>query len=326
MRVTHPPELAERPGEGRSVGQDGAVPRLGTCYGFEVISDLSFEYLRDGSGDPLLVEEAAASSFVTTGDPIKSWDPVPGKRSLTQLFRENGSFFVEIGGSHRFRVDPGAGRIRMCASQELRQRELLLWTTPAAIGVTLRGDVAIHAAAVEIAGRAVLLISPSGYGKSTLAAAFFRRGYRVLADDFGCCRAGVEPVVFPGPALLRVSRDVASRLECADTYCAYEGSTKLHLAMAPSRRGDAEPVPLAGIVFLRHSSDAVALEPVPAKIALRDLWAMSFHLPGEGEMARYFRDLADLLARVPAWNLSRDLKWHALDAAVERIVDEVTAE
>lgn len=46
------------------------------------------------------------------------------------------------------------------------------------------GRVALHASAVELAdGQAIAFTGVSGRGKSTLATAFFRAGYRLLSDD-----------------------------------------------------------------------------------------------------------------------------------------------
>ncbi len=47
----------------------------------------------------------------------------------------------------------------------------------------LRGVISLHASAVAVDGRALLLMGPGGSGKSTTAAAFARRGQGILADD-----------------------------------------------------------------------------------------------------------------------------------------------
>jgi dephospho-CoA kinase len=63
------------------------------------------------------------------------------------------------------------------------------------------GDLVLHASAVCIAGRAVLLAGEAGAGKSTLAALLAREGWPVLADD-GVLLEGSAPVLaipsYPG--------------------------------------------------------------------------------------------------------------------------------
>ncbi|MDY6785574.1 MAG: hypothetical protein SW833_23990 [Cyanobacteriota bacterium] len=47
----------------------------------------------------------------------------------------------------------------------------------------LRGFPCLHASSVAIGDRAIAFLGPPGAGKSTLAAAFARRGYPILSDD-----------------------------------------------------------------------------------------------------------------------------------------------
>ena len=47
----------------------------------------------------------------------------------------------------------------------------------------LRGQIPLHASAVDLEGRALLLMGAPGAGKSTTAACFARMGYPLLSDD-----------------------------------------------------------------------------------------------------------------------------------------------
>jgi excisionase family DNA binding protein len=76
------------------------------------------------------------------------------------------------------------------------------------------GREGLHASAVEIDGRAVLLAGDSGRGKSTLAAALCQAGGRLLADDLSIVRLNEEgaPVVEPASSRVWLIRDVASQM------------------------------------------------------------------------------------------------------------------
>lgn len=62
----------------------------------------------------------------------------------------------------------------------------------------LRGYACLHASAVVVDGRALLIGGPSGSGKSTLAASFARAGYAVLSDDVAALKCRRDSVmVYP---------------------------------------------------------------------------------------------------------------------------------
>ena len=77
-----------------------------------------------------------------------------------------------------------------------------------------RGLLPLHASAVELSGRAVLLAGNSGAGKSTLAASLARRGCRVVADDL-CAFSSADSELLIQPAFprLKLWADAARRLD-----------------------------------------------------------------------------------------------------------------
>ena len=95
--------------------------------------------------------------------------------------------------------------------------EVRLFLFGSAFGALLhqRGLFVLHASAIEINKGAVLFVGPSGNGKSTTAAAFHRRRYRVLADDV--CALTLDetdrPVVIPAFPQIKIWSDTAKQLE-----------------------------------------------------------------------------------------------------------------
>lgn len=281
----------------------------GACYGFEVRSALPFVYLREGSGDPLEVAAPAPTGSRPDDRLLVEWRPTPDVPLEAELYSDGLGFRLQIGGGW-FSVEPDACRIEVPADGGLRTEERL-WGIPALLCFLARGDLPLHAAALELDGGAVLVAAPRTYGKTTMAAACHQGGHRVLSEDTSCLRLGPQPAVVPGPAMLRVRPDVAGRLELPRARRVGEDPDRIHFALDDP--GDCAPVPLAAVVFLDESDGPARLEPVDQADAIRDLWALSFRLPTEEDVTRSFAGVTDLAAAVPAFRLRRRLALEELD-------------
>lgn len=144
-----------------------------------VLSDIPLPELPAWSGDdrphdlritvgevPALIEDA---KLVT---PVLQVDAA-GRRARFHI-EAVATFLVEDG--RRITVQP---RVALDAP-DIR---LFLLGTPFGLVCHQRGVLPLHAAAVEVDGEAVVFAGESGVGKSTLAAAFWRRGFPVIGDD-----------------------------------------------------------------------------------------------------------------------------------------------
>jgi hypothetical protein len=81
-----------------------------------------------------------------------------------------------------------------------------------------RGLAVIHASGVTINGRAVAFVGQSGWGKSTIAEAFYKRGYGVITDDVMAVSIGEKcPEVLPGYPSIKLFPDSARFLQCEDS-------------------------------------------------------------------------------------------------------------
>jgi len=293
----------------------------GACFGYEVRSQLSLSFLRSGPGDPMEVVSEVIHGPRPDERLLIEWTPHGGHRLHARLYRGGHVYRLWVAGAGWFSVDPTGPRIAVPPRLRLVRCQELLWAIPAALCLLHRGDLPLHAAAVHVDGGAVVLAAPGGFGKTTLAASFYEAGHGVLSEDLTCLRADPGPMVVPGPAMLRLRPDVDARLSMRNVRAAAVTRGRTTLALLAARPADGRPVPLRGIVFLRQSATTIRLTRVSAERAIRDLWALTFQIPGDSDRARCFGTIVDLVRQVPVWNLQRPLRFGALPATMKRIVD-----
>lgn len=291
----------------------------GTCFGFEIRSDLPFSLLRTGSGVPLAVVRGE-DTWEATGEPLLEWLPRSDRPLHAKIFADGPRFRMWTDLEGWFAIDPESLTVTVPACDDPIRLEERVLGFPLLLSFLPRGDLPLHAAAVEIDGTALLLAAPGHFGKTTLAAAFLGAGFRVLTEDIACCRISETPAILPGPAMLRVRRPSYERLDFPSTRVVAREPGRIHLALEGAARGTGEPVPLRGVVFLRPGDAGPAIERVPPTTALPDVWALSLKLPSDAARARCFEATAALVDRIPVWNLTRALRYDILPATVDRII------
>lgn len=294
-----------------------------SVFGFSVRSSVPLRFLRHGGGaESLKVLEYESPDNQQQGELMGEW-PLQGTSypASAQLFRIPGGYEYVTSDAGRFRIDIERARIQVPREGDPLLREQRLHGMPMILSFLSRGDISLHAAAVEIGSAAVILAAPSRYGKSTLALAFQRGGHRVLSEDLICCRPSTSEAI-PGPALLRIRPDVYPQELPEGLFVAAERPDRVFVGFDAARAGSGAPVPIAAVVFLREST-ALAVEPAERTTVLKDLWRLSFRTGTEEGRAESFRRLARLAGSTPAWNVSRPLTLATLDATVELIRNTV---
>lgn len=304
-------------------GRGGADPTdpSGAIHGYAIHSDIPWRFLRETGG----VADALDVSMLSTepvrrGAPVLEWPPRDHRDFRAELHALDGGYAFWTDREGWFVVDPSTPSIQVSDPEHSVRREQRLWGVPTATSYLADGDISLHAAAVEIDGRAVVFPAPGRYGKTTTAAAFHRAGYRMLSEDLARVRPEPEPAIFPGPALLRLRPDVHGSIDLPDVTTVADEPGRVHVALDRSRRGTGDPVPVAAIVFLRRGGGRPSLERRSPAEAIPDLWALSLHLPNPTDRARCFGGVAAVASGVPAWNLHRDLSFDALHELVERVI------
>jgi hypothetical protein len=134
-----------------------------------------------------------------------------GPRWAHYLALPDGSEYLRWSRLFEFLVSPDgswiAGRPLADASSEVFQTYLLGQVLSHAL-IKL-GFEPIHATVVEMGGEAVGFMGDSGLGKSTLAAALVRVGFRLLTDDLLILKNGPRPYAYPGLPRIKLFPEIA---------------------------------------------------------------------------------------------------------------------
>lgn len=306
---------------------DGSVADSApSCFGFRICSSEQFRFLRRGGGaDVLTVNRTSESLDAADDPPIFTWTLRDQHATVTaRLYGRDGIFRFWTSDAGWYRIDAAARTIQMSDHPDEIRAEQRLWGIPTMVCAKHRGDFVLHAAAAEIDGGAVLLAAPGRFGKTTLAVALHRSGYRLLTEDTACCTSSSVPHLYPGPTSVRIRPDMFDGAAPGGTTVTAIRDDRVHLALNSERAGDGRPLPIRAVIFLRESSNEVVLEPVKGGEALPDFWTLCLRFRGIDEQRRSFNELSHLANVVPIWNLHRPLMSDRLDEVVARLVETVT--
>jgi hypothetical protein len=225
---------------------------------------------------------------------------------------------IDAGGSRIWAIGPPAATIEDTAAYLLG---------PAlGFALHLRGIACLHASAVDVDGSAVAFVGPAGAGKSTLAAAFARRGHAVLTDDVAALtdlghRFEIRPAyprvrLWPASvSLLFGASDALPRL--TPTW------DKRYLPLEGSYRFAAKPLPLVALVLLgeHDACDSPRLRRLAPASAMMGLVRNGYaaRLLDAGQRAHEFDVLGRLAAHVPVHLLEGHGDPARLDRACELV-------
>ena len=182
-------------------------------------------------------------------------------------------------------------------------------TSARALGGSL---LPLHASAIATSRGAVVFMGNSGRGKSTLAAHFAKRGFRVLADDIAVIRfddAG-RPLAEPGLPQFKLWPNSVAELG-EDTAALPRLRPQMEKrTLAFSESFHREPLPIARIFALEadNQSRDIRLSPQPVLDRVRLLLDHTYraqYLPGLGLQKAHFQSLSRVAAAVPVARVTR---------------------
>jgi hypothetical protein len=166
---------------------------------------------------------------------------------------------------------------------------LPLLGTVIAVLLHQRGDLVLHGSAVAIQDHAVVFVGNKGKGKSTMAAALYRRGYPLIADDVVAIRFDIDdqkPYLSPGFPQMKLWPESAKQLgsSFADFSPIYPDADKL--ACRAEKQFITASSPLRRIYVLEQD-ETPSIRPLPHQAAFIELIRHSY-------LARFGNDLTRL--------------------------------
>jgi hypothetical protein len=317
-----------------------------------------FEHLAgagQGAADLSISLFDTASTGIEAPPPV--WPPMraaPGTNPVARLRSERASVLAAAGSGALTAAEPAAGEAifhlpdaaRIPASERaapLRDALQLLMAE--------RGRWLTHAGAVGRSGRGVLLVGRGGSGKSTLALSCALAGMEIVADDYVLLETGRTPIAHAMQSTAKLTEDSAARLgvnsdaiDAAGFEPTLEGPAKALVeirALAPGamrRRLEISAVvapvlPVLTSSLLAHTAkkDEVSPPSSRSEASLRGISAAeglravapSTIVQSGFQGASSLAALADLVRRVPSYELELSPDPALNAAAVGRLVDEL---
>lgn len=188
-----------------------------------------------------------------------------------------------------------------------------------------QGARVYHGGAVAIEGRAVVVLGPSGQGKSTLVAAFARRGFAFLSDDCLVVEAADRGLVaIPQTPVMRMWHDSARTMAGSEEQIHYHpGSPKPRVLACANLPYCGTALPVSHMLVLGDSNVGepmlTPLSPADAVIA----WASNAFILDLKDRARLTDNLrwaAEMVSAIPAHRLDYPRRYDVLDAVVDAVL------
>jgi hypothetical protein len=229
----------------------------------------------------------------------------------------------------RFVVRDGR-EITIHPHEGVEERVLRLFLLGPVFGALLhqRGVLVLHASVVVIGEEAVGFLGGSGWGKSTMAAAFHNSGHTVVTDDQAAIevrenQTGDQVLVLPSLPQLKLWPESAAVFQD-------DLSTLPHLHPSHDKRARrlrdgfaTAAVPLSHI-FVLHYGEHLANEPLSRREALVELMAHSYcaAIIEPQDAPTHLKQCAQIAAKVPVSRLTRPRSLERLSELVQFVQDQ----
>jgi len=294
-----------------------------SCYGLNIASELELPELRANSFlDDVSHVTIRLSDVPASGLPDSTW-------IAPFIWVKDGAFLFEVPGVARFFISNGSD-IVIDPAHGIDEASVRVFLLGSAFGALLlqRGLFVLHGNAIEIDGQCLICVGPSGIGKSTLTAAFIKRGCRVLADDV--VPIDNEGVAIPGFPRIKLWKDTAKKLEIETA-----GLSRIRPALEKFNMPLADnfcetPRPVTRICVLsEHHDDTVNITPITGIKKFQVLKANTYRprfMAGMNLQREHLGQSSALAGKVSMAKVQRPKLGFKIDALVDALLANMLEE
>lgn len=231
-------------------------------------------------------------------------------------------------GYAEYTISADGSAITVAHSKQAPFLEVMRYITGVSLGAALRfrGVTVLHASATLVNGAALLFAGPSHAGKSSLSAAFHRRGYSLITEDV-CALDKRDDGIFvrPGYAGIRLYPETLDLLYGSDAVT--DAMQVDHKYLHRLDAIPAAPCPVRALYLLAprdpHLAQprAMLIDKQSALLALTSQLYLHRFGP-KAWLARDFPHLGELVQRIPVYVLERPDALSCLDATIDLILEQ----
>lgn len=294
-------------------------------FGLHVVSDILLPELI-AAVDPL-AEPQVSITLYRVPDFIA--DPVLNTEACQAA---KGQFLLRVPGVAGYYV-AGGEKIIVEPAQQAREHSVRLFLLGTSFGALLmqRGILPLHGSAVLANGRAVVFTGVSGAGKSSLLAAFRKKGYPFLTDDVVAVSVDPDGIAWISPSYpqQKLWRDSTKAIGVETVSLTPFYTVEDHEKFAvPAPQGFWQlPVPLDAVYEIQVGSHReVALQALHGADKLAVLLSHTYRpwlIDGLGLKEAHFKLCAAAADKVAVSQLTRPAEIFSLDEQVRRIEQDL---